>query len=226
MRYGTKEHAAAAVGALEKLYPAAECALKYEGESWRLLVMARLSAQCTDKRVNEVSEILFEKYPSPEKLADADISDIEKIVRPCGLYHVKAKDIKEECLLLVTKYGGTLPSDIDELLTFPGVGRKIANLIVGDIFGAPAIVCDTHCIRISERLGLVPKGEKNPQKIEKILAKRVEPDKQSDFCHRLVMFGREYCPARGQVCENCPLAAICRFGRSEKQADKKKLTES
>ena len=221
MRYGTKEHAAAAVGALEKLYPAAECALKYEGEGWRLLVMARLSAQCTDKRVNEVSEILFEKYPSPEKLADADISDIEKIVRPCGLYHVKAKDIKEECLLLTTKYGGTLPSDIDELLTFPGVGRKIANLIVGDIFGAPAIVCDTHCIRISERLGLVPKGEKNPQKIEKILAKRVEPDKQSDFCHRLVMFGREYCPARGQVCENCPLTEICRFGRSEKRTDKK-----
>lgn len=194
---------------LEELYPLAECALEYAGEPWRLMVMARLSAQCTDKRVNEVSGTLFEKYPTARSLADAELSDVEDIVRPCGLYHMKAKDIIGECALLCDGYGGVLPRDMDSLLTFPGVGRKIANLILGDVYKLPAIVADTHCIRISARLGLTPKGTKDPLKTEKILKELIEPGKQNDFCHRLVMFGREYCKAQGYKCEGCPLEDLC-----------------
>lgn len=204
-----KSQASLVVTRLEELYPAAECALEYEGEAWKLLVMARLSAQCTDKRVNIVSAQLFEKYPTAERLAAAELSDVEDIVRPCGLYHVKAKDIIAECRKLCDEYGGVLPDELDKLLEFQGVGRKIANLIVGDIYKKPAVVADTHCIRISARLGLTPEGTKDPVKTEMILKELIEPEKQNDFCHRLVMFGREYCKAQGYDCDSCPLDGLC-----------------
>ena len=211
IEYGTCGHAAAIAEELEKLYPQAKCALEYEGEGWKLLVMARLSAQCTDKRVNEVCKRLFEKYRSPYELAKGKLSDVENIVRPCGLYHVKARDIIGEAVLLTEEYDGKLPDSMEELLRFPGVGRKVANLLLGDLFGKPAVVVDTHCIRLSGRLGLVPENTKDPYAIEKILSAVLPPEKQSDFCHRIVTFGREYCPARGQKCDNCPLARLCRY---------------
>ena len=179
-----------AVEALKRRYPSAECALKYDGEPWRLLVMGRLSAQCTDARVNIVCEDLFAKFPTAAAMAAAPIEAIEAIVRPCGLFRTKAADIKASCALLVEKYGGVLPDDMDTLLTFPGVGRKIANLLLGDIYHKPAIVADTHCIRISGRLGFVPSDCKDPVKVEKALVPLIPPDEQSDFCHRLVWFGR------------------------------------
>ena len=211
IEYGTCGHAAAIAEELEKLYPQAKCALEYEGEDWKLLAMARLSAQCTDKRVNEVCKRLFEKYRSPYELAKGKLSDVENIVRPCGLYHVKARDIIGEAVLLTEDYDGKLPDSMEELLRFPGVGRKVANLLLGDLFGKPAVVVDTHCIRLSGRLGLVPENTKDPYAIEKILSAVLPPEKQSDFCHRIVTFGREYCPARGQKCDNCPLARLCRY---------------
>lgn len=210
MEYGTKEHAAAVVESLERIYPDAECALKYEGDGWKLLVMARLSAQCTDKRVNLTAKELFAAYPTPRDLADADISDVEAIVRPCGLYRVKAKDIIAESRMLCDDFDGKLPQTMDELISFPGVGRKIANLLLGDLFGLPAVVVDTHCIRLSGRLGLVPEGVRAPEKIERILAELIEPEKQSDFCHRIVNLGRDHCTARGQKCADCPMRALCR----------------
>ena len=211
IEYGTCGHAAAIAEELEKLYPQAKCALEYEGEDWKLLVMARLSAQCTDKRVNEVCKRLFEKYRSPYELAKGKLSDVEDIVRPCGLYHVKARDIIGEAVLLTEEYDGKLPDSMEELLRFPGVGRKVANLLLGDLFVKPAVVVDTHCIRLSGRLGLVPENTKDPYAIEKILSAVLPPEKQSDFCHRIVTFGREYCLARGQKCDNCPLARLCRY---------------
>ena len=146
------------------MYPAAECALDYKGDPWRLLVMGRLSAQCTDARVNEVSVRLFERFPTPEAMADGELSEIENIVKPCGVFRMKAANIKDASRQLVEEYGGILPDTMEELLTFSGVGRKIANLLLGDIFGKPAVVCDTHCIRICGRLGMYPESEKNPAK--------------------------------------------------------------
>ncbi len=203
------QRAAAIVEALKNVYPSAECALQYEGEPWRLLVMGRLSAQCTDARVNIVCRDLFARFPSPKAMAEAPIEDIEDVVRPCGLYRTKAANIKDACARLVEVYGGVLPDDMDELLTFPGVGRKIANLLLGDIYRRPAIVADTHCIRISERLGLTPRGCKDPVKTEKTLIPLISPEEQSDFCHRIVWFGREWCTARSPKCNNCPLATLC-----------------
>ena len=197
------------VGRLKKIYPDAVCSLEYTGEPWKLLVMGRLSAQCTDARVNIVSRELFEKFPTAEALASADLADIEAVVRPCGLFRVKAADIKYSCQRLCEVYGGVLPSDMDELLTFPGVGRKIANLLRGDIYHLPAIVTDTHCIRICGRLGFYPETLKDPKKIEKILTDIVEPSEQSDFCHRLVLFGRDICSAQAKKCEGCPLFDLC-----------------
>lgn len=201
--------AAVIVERLKELYPSAECALEYKGEPWRLLVMGRLSAQCTDARVNVVCRELFDVCPTPEALAAAPIEDIERIVRPCGLYRTKAQNIKDACALLVDVYGGVLPDDMDTLLTFPGVGRKIANLLLGDIYHRPAIVADTHCIRISGRLGLVPSGCKDPTKVELALVPIIAPDEQSDFCHRIVWFGREVCTARAPKCDECPLRDLC-----------------
>lgn len=206
------DRALAIAGALEEIYPEALCALTYEGEPWRLMVMARLSAQCTDLRVNEVCKTLFARFPTYEALADAPLAEVEQIVRPCGLYHVKAKEIIAECALLRDEYNGQVPDTMEELLRFPGVGRKVANLLLGDLYGLPAIVVDTHCIRLSGRWGLVPVGEKNPVKIERILSDALSPlegRRQSDFCHRIVLFGREYCSARAPRCGECPLAALC-----------------
>ena len=197
------------VALLEERYPDAECALKYGGEPWKLLVMGRLSAQCTDARVNIVCEELFSVFPTARELADAPFERVEEIVRPCGLYRVKAANIIAECKMLCDEYGGTLPDTMEELLRFEGVGRKIANLLLGDIYGKPAIVADTHCIRICGRLGFYPQTLKDPHKVEKILCDIVEPEKSSDFCHRIVWFGREVCSARAPRCGECPLASLC-----------------
>ncbi|MBQ3056862.1 MAG: endonuclease III, partial [Clostridia bacterium] len=178
------------VAALKDIYPEATCALEAGGDPFKLLVMGRLSAQCTDARVNIVCRELFFHYPDAKALANAALADVERIVRPCGLYHTKAQNIIDASRLLLTAYGGELPSDMDELLKFPGVGRKIANLLRGDIFGLPAIVADTHCIRICGRLGMYPTTLKDPTKVERTLVKLVEPAEQSDFCHRIVQFGR------------------------------------
>lgn len=196
---------AGVVLALKEKYPDALCALEYSDNPWRLLVMGRLSAQCTDKRVNEVSVPLFTRFPTPADMAAADVSEIEEIIKPCGLFRIKARDIKAESEMLVHEFGGNLPSDIDSLLKFPGVGRKIANLLRGDIFSLPAIVTDTHCIRICGKLGFYPRSNKNPFAIEKILTEITEPEEQSSLCHRLVIFGRDICTARSPECEICPL---------------------
>ena len=204
-----KQRGAEIVEALKKVYPTSECALEYEGEPWKLLVMGRLSAQCTDARVNIVCRELFQVFPTAKALADGELSEIERIVRPCGLYRTKAESIKAACKMLVEDYGGTIPADMDELLKFPGVGRKIANLLLGDIYKMPAIVADTHCIRICGRLGFYPETQKDPTKVEKTLVPIIEPSEQSDFCHRIVMFGREYCMARSPRCDECPISNLC-----------------
>ena len=196
---------------LERLYPDAACSLEYEGEPWKLLVMARLSAQCTDARVNIVSRELWKKYPTLEALSEADLTELENIVRPCGLYKTKAKSILEAAKIIVSDHGGKVPETMDELLALPGIGRKIANLMLGDIFGQPNIVTDTHCIRICGRLGFYPESEKNPEKIEKILDKCIEKPVQSDFCHRIVLFGRDICTARAPKCEECVLKSVCKY---------------
>lgn len=204
-----KERAARIVARLKEIYPESVCALEYGGEAWKLLVMGRLSAQCTDERVNIVCRELFAKYPTARALADAPLCDIESIIRPCGLFRTKAESLKASCTLLCDTFGGVLPDDMDTLLTFPGVGRKIANLLLGDIYGKPAVVADTHCIRICGRLGFYPETQKDPHKVEIILSGIIKPDEQSAFCHRIVMFGREYCMARSPRCAECPLEALC-----------------
>ena len=204
-----KKKANAIVERLCEIYPEASCALEFDGEPWKLMVMGRLSAQCTDKRVNEVCKELFTRFPTAKLLSEGEIADIEAIVRPCGLFHVKSSDIKAECKMLVEDYGGELPNSMEELLKFPGVGRKIANLLIGDIFHGPGIVADTHCIRLCGRFGMYPEENKDPLKTERIMSALIEPEKQSDFCHRLVMFGREYCKAQNPRCGECPLADLC-----------------
>lgn len=201
---------------LKKLYPNSECALEYEGEPWKLLVMGRLSAQCTDARVNIVCKELFKAYPTAEALGNGDITDIENIVKPCGLFRTKAANIKDACAMLVNEYGGVLPDSMDELLKFPGVGRKIANLLLGDIYKKPAIVADTHCIRICGRLGAYAESNSDPLRTEKIMSGLIAPEEQSDFCHRIVWFGREYCSARAPRCTECPLIKLCDHGKAVK----------
>ena len=201
------------VDRLKEVYPNAECALHYGGDPWKLLIMGRLSAQCTDARVNIVCEELFARFPDAISMAAADITEIAEIVKPCGLYRMKAQNIKDASEMLVTKYGGNLPDTMEELLEFPGVGRKIANLLLGDVFGKEAIVCDTHCIRICGRLGMYPEKEKDPTKIEKILRELIDLKEGSDFCHRIVFFGREICTARSPMCKSCPLKELCEHGR-------------
>ena len=204
-----KERLAEIVARLKEVYPQSECALKYDGDPWKLLVMGRLSAQCTDARVNEVSKELFAKYPTPEAMADADLEELCEVVRSCGLFRMKAANIKDASQMLLVEYGGVLPSEMDELLRFPGVGRKIANLLIGDIFAGEAIVCDTHCIRICARLGMYPEKLKDPTKIERILRELIDLKEGSDFCHRIVNLGREFCLARGPRCDECPLSDLC-----------------
>lgn len=201
-----KEKALKIVEALEQVYPDAKCSLEY-AKPYELLIATRLSAQCTDARVNIVTKVLFKKYPTLEAFANADIADVEEIVRPCGLFRTKARSIVELANVLINDYGGELPTTLEELIKLPGIGRKTANLIMGDVYHKPAIVTDTHCIRICKRLGLSVNTE--PHKVEKELKAILPPEKSSDFCHRLVIFGRETCSARSPKCENCPLRELC-----------------
>ena len=197
-----KERARIAASGLKELYPDAACALEYGGDPWRLLVMGRLSAQCTDARVNVVCRELFAAYPDVYAMAEAEYADVEKLVFSCGVYKVKAANIVDFSKIIVEKFGGNVPDNMEDLLTLPGVGRKIANLILGDIYHKPAIVADTHCIRISNRWELCESTD--PKKVEFALAKLVPGAEQSDFCHRLVLFGRDICPARSPKCRECP----------------------
>lgn len=204
-----KQRALEIIERLKKEYPDAACTLDYD-QAWKLLVSVRLAAQCTDARVNVVVEGLFEKYPSVEALAAADVEDIERIVKPCGLGHSKARDISACMKMLHETYGDKVPDDFDALLKLPGVGRKSANLIMGDVFGKPAIVTDTHCIRLVNRMGLVD-GIKEPKKVEMALWKIIPPKEGSDFCHRLVLHGRDICTARTTpFCDRCCLQDICK----------------
>lgn len=189
---------------LKERYPDAMCALEYGNDPWRLLVMGRLSAQCTDARVNIVCKDLFLKYPDVYAMAKADNKDVEALVFSCGVYKVKAANIIDFSKMIVEKFDGNVPDNMDDLLTLPGVGRKIANLILGDIYHKPAIVADTHCIRISNRLGFCESDD--PKKVEFALSEIIEPKEQSDFCHRLVMFGRDVCSSRSPKCEECPFS--------------------
>lgn len=193
---------------LRQEYPDAECSLDYD-EAWKLLVSVRLAAQCTDERVNVIVEKLYEKFPDVESLAEAEVDDIEAIVRPCGLGRSKAKDISACMKILRDKYNCQVPKTFDELLALPGVGRKSANLIMGDVFGEPAIVTDTHCIRLVNRMGLV-NDIKEPKKVEMALWKIIPPEEGNDFCHRLVYHGRAVCTARTKpYCDKCCLEDIC-----------------
>lgn len=204
-----KELALEVIERLKKEYPDAGCTLDYK-ESWKLLVSVRLAAQCTDARVNVVVEKLYEKFPDVAALASAPVEEIEEIVRPCGLGKSKAKDISACMKMLQEKYQGEVPEDFDALLELPGVGRKSANLIMGDVFGKPAIVTDTHCIRLCNRIGLVD-HIREPKKVEMALWKIIPPEEGSDFCHRLVYHGREVCTARTTPhCERCCLEDICK----------------
>ena len=203
-----QERALEIIDRLKREYPDAGCTLDYN-EAWKLLVSLRLAAQCTDARVNVVVEKLYEKYPDVNALAEADVADIEEIVRPCGLGKSKARDISACMKILKEKYDGKVPEDFNALLKLPGVGRKSANLIMGDVFGKPAIVTDTHCIRLVNRIGLVD-SIKEPKKVEMALWKLVPPEEGSDFCHRLVYHGRDICTARTKPhCDRCCLEDIC-----------------
>ncbi len=198
-----KERARVISQLLKQLYPDAECALEYGGDSYKLIVMARLSAQCTDKRVNEVSVPLFKAYPSVEALAAANQSDVEKIIKSCGLFRTKAQSIIAMSREMLERHGGQVPDTYEQLTNLSGVGMKIANLMLGDVFGQPRIVPDTHCIRISHKLGLITKAE--PVSCERELSALIEKGEHSDFCHRIVLFGREWCKAPTPRCEDCPL---------------------
>jgi endonuclease-3 len=192
---------------LEQVYPDALCSLTYE-KPHELMIAGRLSAQCTDARVNIVTKELFARYKSIEDFANADVDEVAEIVKPCGLYKTKAKSIVGMCRQIMQDFGGEIPDTIEQLTKLEGIGRKTANLVLGDVFHKPAVVCDTHCIRICGRLGLTK--NKEPQKVETDLRKILPPEKSSDFCHRMVLFGREYCKARGERCGECPLSDICK----------------
>lgn len=204
-----KELAREIIERLKTAYPDTECTLDYD-EAWKLLVSVRLAAQCTDARVNVVVQDLYAKFPTVEALANAEVSQIEAIVKPCGLGHSKARDISACMKLLHEQYQDKVPEDFDTLLSLPGVGRKSANLIMGDVFGKPAIVTDTHCIRLVNRMGLVD-GEKDPKKVEMALWKLIPPEEGNQFCHRLVDHGRAVCTARTKpCCDRCVLQDICK----------------
>lgn len=203
-----KEIAKLACEELEKIYPDIDCTLTYE-KPYELMFAARLAAQCTDARVNVVTKTLFKKYPTLEAFAEADLEELEQDVKPCGFYHTKAKSIKEMAGQLINNFGGEVPQTMEELLTLSGIGRKTANLMLGDIFGKPAIVTDTHCIRITGRLGLT--DNKEPAKVEKDLIKLIPPEISSHFCHQTVQFGRDICRARSPKCGECSLSYFCRY---------------
>ena len=197
------------ISILKQQYPDAPCALHY-GKDYELMIAVRLSAQCTDARVNLVTPALFAAYPTLDAMANADIAHVEALVHSCGFYKHKARDIVLGCQMLRDEYGGKVPGTMEQLLRIPGVGRKTANLLLGDLYGAPgSVVCDTHCIRICGRLGLTD-GTKDPEKCEQQLRLILPPDESSDFCHRIVLFGRETCTARNPQCGSCPLSPLCK----------------
>ena len=201
-----KEITLAAVEGLETLYPNAICSLEYS-DPFQLLIATRLSAQCTDKRVNMVTPALFAAFPTAEKMSEAPLEKVEELIKTCGLYKTKAQDLIAISKKIVSDFGGKVPDTIEELTTLQGVGRKTANLVCGDIFGKPAVVCDTHLIRLCNRLGLV--NTKDPLKVEKEMRNLLPPEKSNDFCHRAVLFGRDICTARKAFCENCPMNSFC-----------------
>ena len=204
-----KELALQVIERLKKEYPDTGCSLDYD-DAWKLLVSVRLAAQCTDARVNVVVQDLYREFPDVDALADADVEEIVRIVKPCGLGHSKARDISACMKMLKEKYQGKVPEDFDALLELPGVGRKSANLVMGDVFGQPAIVTDTHCIRLANRIGLVD-GIREPKKVEMALWKLIPPEESNDFCHRLVDHGRAVCTARtAPYCDRCCLNDICK----------------
>lgn len=212
-----KQRALALMAALKEKYPEAQCALTY-AEPWQLLIAVRLSAQCTDKRVNLVTPALFEAFPTLESMAAADVDAIGVCIKSCGLYRTKAKDIRAMCEQILTRFDGRVPDTIEELTTLPGVGRKTANLIVSDVYGKPGVVVDTHFIRLSGRMGLTV--SKDPLVIEKEMRQLLPPEESGDFCHRIVQFGRERCPARSPQCDICEVRHLCVTG-SEKKRDEK-----
>lgn len=212
MKNDKKARAEEIVSRLEAFYPDAKCSLEYK-KPYELLIAVRLSAQCTDARVNIVTKELFSAFPTLESFANADLAEVERIVHPCGLFRTKAKSIVELSQKLLNDFGGKVPDNMEDLLSLPGIGRKTANLILGDVYGQPAVVTDTHCIRICGRLGL--SEGRDPAKVEKQLREVLPMDRASDFCHRLVIFGREVCSARAPKCEMCPLKDVC--GGTEKK---------
>lgn len=209
-----KQRAAQVIALLKKEYPDVKCALIYE-KPHELLIATRLSAQCTDKRVNMVTPALFERFPTVDAFAAAEVSDIEEYIKSCGLYRTKAADISEMCRQLKDRFGGKVPDNIEELVTLPGVGRKTANLIVGDLYGKPALVCDTHVIRLTNLIGL--SDSKDAAKVEKQLAEVVPPEEGLNLCHRLVWHGRGVCVARRPQCSDCCLKDVCKSGNVKKQ---------
>ncbi|MDE7400198.1 MAG: endonuclease III [Oscillospiraceae bacterium] len=208
-----KQLAAEVIARLKEEYPEVKCALVYS-KPYELLIATRLSAQCTDVRVNKVTPALFERFPSVEKFADAEVSDVEEYIKSCGLFHTKARDIVEMCRVLRDVHGGEVPDSIEELVKLPGVGRKTANLIVGDLYGKPAMVCDTHVIRLTNRLGLSTGTD--AAKVEKQLRAVVPPKEGLMLCHRLVWHGRGVCSARAPKCGECTLAGICKSNKPDK----------
>ena len=206
----TAEQAAEIIRCLENEYPDALCSLEYD-KDYELLFSVRLAAQCTDERVNMITPALFGRFPTLESFAEADVEEVERYVKSCGFYHTKARDIVNCAKILLTQYGGKVPGTMEELLKLPGVGRKTANLILGDVYKAPgAVVVDTHCIRLSNRMGLVD-NEKDPVKIESALRVILPPEKSNDFTHRLVLHGRAVCTARKPYCERCCVRHVCQF---------------
>ena len=199
---------------LKGLYPDALCSLQYE-KDYELLFSVRLSAQCTDARVNQVTPALFARFPTLESFAQAEPEEVEPYIRSCGFFHGKARDLVGCARQLIERFDGKVPGTMEELTSLPGVGRKTANLILGDVYHQPAYVCDTHCIRITGRLGLTD-GSKDPLQVERQLRAILPPEESSDFCHRMVLFGRDICTARSPKCENCPLSADCAAARAEK----------
>lgn len=202
-----KERASIVTNLLKQHYPDAVCALNYTHD-YELLFATRLSAQCTDVRVNIVTKTLFEKYNTLESFAAASEEELAAAIKTCGLFRTKARDLKAAAIMLLSDFNGKVPDNMEDLLKLPGIGRKTANLVLGDIFGKPAIVTDTHCIRLSNRLGFV-KNEKDPYKVEMALKKLLDPKESSDFCHRIVLYGRDCCTARSPKCQDCILAEVC-----------------
>ena len=209
----TTQEIAAIIAALKERYPDAACSLDY-GKDYELLFSVRLAAQCTDARVNLVTPSLFARYPTLEAFAAADVDEVGQYIHSCGFWRAKARDIVGAAQQLLAWFGGRVPDNMEDLLTLPGVGRKTANLVLGDIYGQEGYVCDTHCIRITGRLGITD-GSKDPLKVEQQLRRVIPPEESNNFCHRMVLHGRALCMARNPLCSECPLQSLCDFGKEK-----------